>query len=423
MEGKIEHVVLAYSGGLDTSVAIPWIREHYGARVTTLTVNVGQEGELGDALERARHNGAEEALFVDAREALAEEFIFPALQANCLYQGVYPLSTALARPLIARHLVRAALSTKAEAVAHGCTGKGNDQVRFDVAVQTLAPHLRVIAPVREWNMNRSDEMLYAREHGLRIHVKPESPYSVDENLWGRSVEGGVLEDPAASPPEEVFQWTGHPADWPSEPEELTVSFYEGTPQAINGRALPPVALISEMNARAGKHGVGRIDHVEDRVVGIKSRETYECPAAVALITAHQALESLVLPRDLLSFKSLVDRRFADAVYEGLWYTPLREALSAFTASTQTTVTGEVRLRFYQGSVRVTGRSSPYSLLSHELSTYGRGSTFRQDAAEGFIHLFGLAPRLAYEKRRVARSPENRAEETPAPGAVSPATPP
>ncbi len=423
MAGKLKHVVLAYSGGLDTSVAIPWIKEHYGAEVTTLTVDVGQEGELSDAVERAPVNGARGALLVDAKETFAEEFVFPALQANCLYQGVYPLSTALARPLIVRELVSAALRLGADAVAHGCTGKGNDQVRFDVGVQTLAPHLSIIAPVREWNMNRTDEIAYAKAHGLRIHVKPESPYSVDENLWGRSIEGGKLEDPGSAPPEEVFQWTGHPESWPRSAEEITVTFSRGLPTHLNGRPLEPVELVRELNGVAGAHGIGRIDHVEDRVVGIKSRETYECPAAITLVQAHQALESLVLPRDLLNFKSSVERRFSDTVYEGLWYSPLREALSAFVASTQETVSGEVQLRLFQGSCRVIGRRSPYSLLSRELATYDRGSTFRQEAAEGFIHLFGLANRLAYARRRDALSHDAERETEPAAGKVSPPTPP
>ncbi len=423
MAGKLKHVVLAYSGGLDTSVAIPWIKEHYGAEVTTLTIDVGQEGELSDAVERAPLNGAREALLVDAKEAFAEEFLFPALEANCLYQGIYPLSTSLARPLIVRHLVSAALRLGADAVAHGCTGKGNDQVRFDVGVQTLAPHLAIIAPVREWNMNRTDEIEYARAHGLKIHVKPESPYSVDENLWGRSIEGGRLEDPAAAPPEEVFQWTGHPSDWPKAPEEVRVGFARGLPVSLDGAAMDPVPLIRALNEKAGAHGVGRIDHVEDRVVGIKSRETYECPAAVALVQAHQALEALVLPRDLLSFKASVDRRFADTVYEGLWYSPLREALSAFSASTQETVTGEVTLRLFQGSARVVSRRSPFSLLSRELATYDRGSTFRQEAAEGFIPLFGLSNRLAYARRREALTETEDGGTLPASRKVSPPTPP
>ncbi len=403
MAQKLEHVVLAYSGGLDTSVAIPWIKEQYGAEVTTLTVDVGQEGELGDAIDRATRNGAKGALFVDAKESFATEFLLPAIKANALYQGVYPLSTALARPLIVRHLVAAAQQVKADTVAHGCTGKGNDQVRFDVGVQTLAPHLHIVAPVREWNMNRPDEILYAREHGLAIHVKPESPYSVDENLWGRSVEGGCLEDAATAPPEEVFQWTGHPDTWPSEPQDVTIGFESGVPVSLDGKALPLVALIQELNATAGKHGVGRIDHVEDRVVGIKSRETYECPAAITLILAHQALEALVLPRDVRSVKTPLEQRWGELVYGGSWYTPLREALSAFIEKTQETVAGEVTVRLFQGSARVVGRKSAYSLLAKELATYERTSTFPQEAAEGFIHLYGLANRLAYVRQREAQS--------------------
>ncbi|MCI4369006.1 MAG: argininosuccinate synthase, partial [Thermoplasmata archaeon] len=281
-------VVLAYSGGLDTSVAIPWIREHHDAQVTTLTVDVGQEGELGDALERATANGAVEALHLDRKEAFVTEFLWPALQANALYEGVYPLSTALARPLIARTLAEVARERGADAVAHGCTGKGNDQVRFDVAVHTLAPELSVIAPVREWNMNREDEIRYAKEHHVRIRVTRKSPYSVDENLWGRSIEGGRLEDPSVPAPEEVYDWTGHPESWPESPELLKVEFERGVPVALDGERLGPVELVRAMNRRAGRHGVGRIDHVEDRVVGIKSRETYECPGALALLEAHRS---------------------------------------------------------------------------------------------------------------------------------------
>jgi argininosuccinate synthase len=412
MEGK-RRVILAYSGGLDTSVAIPWLREHYGAEVTTLTVDVGQVGELGDALERARANGAADSLFVDGKAALAEEFILPALAANCLYQGVYPLSTSLARPLVVRHLVEAARARGADAVAHGCTGKGNDQVRFDVGVRTLAPDLAIIAPVREWNMNRTDELAYASEHGLKIHQGPDSPYSVDENLWGRSVEGGVLENPAEPPPEEIFEWTGHPDSWPKEPEEVVLGFEKGAPVSLDGEAMDPVLLIQELNQRAGRHGVGRIDHVEDRVIGLKSRENYECPAALTLIPAHQALEALVLPRDLLSFKRGVDQRFAELVYEGFWYSPLREALSAFVESTQASVTGEVTVRWSQGSARVVARSSPFSMLAPALVTYARGSTFRQQDAEGFIELFGLANRTAYARRQRSPTAEPNASEPPA----------
>ena len=400
---RAAHVVLAYSGGLDTSVAIPWIHDHYGAEVTALTVDVGQEGELTGALDRARKNGAVAAKILDAKETFATEFLWPALAANALYQGVYPLSTALARPLIARSLAEVAVADGADAVAHGCTGKGNDQVRFDVAIHTLAPSLRVIAPVREWNMNREDEIRYAESKGLTIRVTPRSPYSVDENLWGRSIEGGRLEDAGTPAPEEVYDWTHHPGTWPKDPELVQVTFERGVPVAVNGRGLGPVELIRTMNELAGRHGVGRIDHVEDRVVGIKSRETYECPGAIALLEAHRALETLVLPRDLLQFKASVDRRFSDLVYEGLWFSPLREALQSFLTSTQEVVTGEVKLRLHQGSARAVGRESEYSLLSHELATYGTGSRFPQELAVGFIHLYGLPNQLAHARRASARA--------------------
>ncbi len=409
------HVVLAYSGGLDTSIAIPWIGEHHDAEVTALSIDVGQEGELTGALDRARRNGARDARLVDAKAAFVSEFLWPALQANALYEGVYPLSTALARPLIARTLASVALELGADTVAHGCTGKGNDQVRFDVAIHTLAPSLTIIAPVREWNMNRDDEIRYARDHHLEIRATVESPYSVDENLWGRSVEGGRLEDPNRPAPEEVFDWTGHPETWPKEAETLVVDFERGLPTRIDGRALDPVDLVREMNRRAGAHGVGRIDHVEDRVVGIKSRETYECPGAIALLEAHRSLESLVLPRDLLQFKAGVDRRFSDLVYEGLWFSPLREALGAFVVSTQEVVTGSVTLRLHQGSVRAVGRTSEYSLLAPELATFGAGSRFPQELAVGFIHLYGLPNQLAHARRTAARA--STEAETPAAGAL------
>ncbi|MCI4336269.1 MAG: argininosuccinate synthase [Thermoplasmata archaeon] len=406
MAKSVKHrtkVVLAYSGGLDTSVAIPWLGERYDADVTCLTVDVGQQGELKGALDRAKLNGAADARLVDAKATFVSDFLWPAVQANALYQGVYPLSTALARPLIAQTLAEVAVASHADAVAHGCTGKGNDQVRFDVAIHTLAPQLRVIAPVREWNMNREDEIRYAEQRRLKIRVTAASPYSVDENLWGRSIEGGRLEDPDAAAPEEVFDWTGHPDQWPREPEELTVGFEQGVPVSIDDHRRAPVELVREMNERAGRHGVGRIDHVEDRVVGIKSRETYECPGAIALLEAHRAIETLVLPRDLLQFKGLVDRRFSDLVYEGLWFSPLREALQAFIASTQEVATGSVRLRLFQGSVRAVGRTSEYSLLAPELATYGTASRFPQELAVGFIHLYGLPNQLAHARRAAARA--------------------
>jgi argininosuccinate synthase len=392
------HVVLAYSGGLDTSVAIRWIAEEYQSEVTALTIDVGQQGELVGALDRAKRNGARDAILKDAKLPFVERFLWPALKANALYEGVYPLSTALARPLIAQTLGEVALSLGADAVAHGCTGKGNDQVRFDVALQTLTPELRIIAPVREWNMNRPDEIRYAQTHAIEIRATHESPYSVDENLWGRSIEGGRLEDPDEAAPEEVFDWTGHPETWPESPEEIEVTFEAGIPTALDGEAFGPVELVRQINRRAGAHGVGRIDHVEDRVVGIKSRETYECPGAIALLEAHRALETLVLTRDLLQFKAGVDRRFADLVYEGGWFSPLREALSAFVDSTQAVVSGTVTLRLFQGSVRTVGRRSEHSLVSHELATYGALDKFPSEYAVGFIHLYGLPYRLAHAKR-------------------------
>jgi len=409
------HVVLAYSGGLDTSIAIPWIGERYHAEVTCLTVDVGQQGELAGALDRAKANGAREARLIDAKSTFVTEFLWPAVQANALYQGVYPLSTALARPLIARLLAQVATELGADSVAHGCTGKGNDQVRFDVAVKTLAPKLAVIAPVREWNLNREEEIRYAEEHHLQIRVTKKSPYSVDENLWGRSIEGGVLESPAAEPPEEVYDWTSHPSEWPKVPERLTVRFESGIPVAVDGQRLDPVELVRTMNARAGAHGVGRIDHVEDRVVGIKSRETYECPGAIALLEAHRALETLVLPRDLLSFKAGVDRRFSELVYEGMWFSPLREALQAFEESSQLVVTGDATLQLFQGQAKAVERRSPYSLLAHELSTFGAQSTFQQEMSVGFIHLYGLANELAYARGREARKAAERPGSAGGPG--------
>ncbi|MGI0053512.1 MAG: argininosuccinate synthase [Thermoplasmata archaeon] len=412
-------VLLAYSGGLDTSVAIPWIREHHGSEVATLTVDVGQQGELSGAIGRARRNGAVDAHLIDLKEPFVTEFLWPAVQANALYEGIYPLSTALARPLIARTLAEHARALGADAVAHGCTGKGNDQVRFDVAVRTLAPELVIVAPVREWNMNRTDEIAYARDHGLEIRVSPERSYSIDENLWGRSIEGGRLEDAGAPAPEEVFEWTGHPDRWPKEAELVSIDFVHGVPVGIGGTELPPVDLVREMNRRAGSHGVGRIDHVEDRVVGIKSRETYECPGAVAILEAHRALEGLVLPRDLLQFKAGVDRRFGELVYDGFWFSPLREALQAFIRASQAPVTGSVTLRLHQGSARAVARSSEFSLLSHELATYDADSTFPQGLAVGFIHLYGLANELAHVRGEAAKV--ERREGHRAAGAIRPPT--
>lgn len=385
-------VVLAYSGGLDTSVAIPWLREEKGLEVVAVTVDVGQPVDLARVRAKAERSGAVKAYVADARHEFAQAFVGPALQANALYEGVYPLSTALARPLIARHLVDVARREHASFVAHGCTGKGNDQVRFELSTTGLAPELGVIAPAREWTMNREEEIAYAQRHGVEVEATRRSPYSTDENLWGRSVECGILEDPAVEPPEEVFAWTRAPSDAPASPAYVTIDFERGVPVALDHRALPLEELIAELNRHAGSHGVGRIDHLESRVVGIKSREVYECPAATVLLRAHQALEALVLPRDVLSFKRQVENRYAELVYDGLWFSPLRVSLDAFVRSTQERLTGEVAVKLFRGSATVVGRRAASSLYQAGLATYSLGDQFRREMAEGFIYVWGLPSR-------------------------------
>jgi argininosuccinate synthase len=387
-----EKVVLAYSGGLDTSVAIPWLKEEKQLEVITVTADVGQPVDLAKVREKALASGASQAYVADARREFAEEFVAPALRANALYEGVYPLSTALARPLIGRHLVDIARREGAAYVAHGCTGKGNDQVRFDLSTTGLAPELQVIAPAREWEMTREDEIAYARAHGIPVDATPRSPYSTDENLWGRSIECGILEDPAIEPPEEVYAWTTAPAAAPDVPGYTTIGFEEGRPTALDGHPLPMHELIARLNRLAGAHGVGRLDHLESRVVGIKSREVYECPAATVLLEAHRALEALVLPRDLLDFKRTVEQRYAGLLYDGLWFGALRPALDAFVADTQRRVSGEVSMKLFKGAARVAGRRSPHSLYQPALATYSAGDTFRKEMAEGFIYVWGLPAR-------------------------------
>ena len=387
--GKRPKLVLAYSGGLDTSVAVHWLTAK-GYDVIALHVDVGQPGDIAALAERATAAGAAEFVSVDVKEKFATEYVFPAIKANALYEDAYPLSTALARPLIAEQLVKVAVEKGAEAVAHGCTGKGNDQVRFDATVFALAPHLKIIAPVREWSMTREEEVEYAAANSIPVPATKEKIFSVDENLYGRSVEGGELEDPWQEPPEEAFAWTSPPEK--AKTTQLTIEFVSGTPVSLNGRKTDPVALLLELNKVAGAAGVGRIDHVESRVVGIKSRETYECPAAMTLLAAHKALEKFVLPKDLISFKSGVDQKFGESVYEGTWFHPLREALQAFIESTQERVTGTVKMKLHSGQATVAGVASPYSLYSHNLATYGAGSSFDQRAAEGFIYVFSLPMR-------------------------------
>ncbi len=385
-------VVLAYSGGLDTSVAIPWLREEKGLDVVAMTVDVGQPVDLETVRQKALASGAVAAYVADAKREFADEFVAPALRANVLYEGVYPLSTALARPLIGRHMVAVARQEGASFVAHGCTGKGNDQVRFDLSTTGLAPDLRVIAPAREWKMTREEEVAYAARHGIPVEATKKSPYSTDENLWGRSVECGILEDPAIEPPEEVYGWTTSPLAAPEAPAYVTVAFEEGRPVGLDGRPLPFHQLIEQLNRTAGSQGVGRIDHLESRVVGIKSREVYECPAATVLLEAHRALEALVLPRDVLDFKRSVEQRYANLVYDGLWFSPLRAALDGFVGPTQTRVSGDVSVKLFKGKATVVGRRSPHSLYQTALATYSTGDTFRPEMSEGFIYVWGLPAR-------------------------------
>ncbi len=382
-------VVLAYSGGLDTSVAIRWIKEKYSLDVITLTIDVGNERDMAGIAARAEKIGAVKALVVDGRTDFVRYFVWPALQAGAIYEGQYPLATALARPLIARLLVEVARAEGAVAVAHGCTGKGNDQVRFDVSINTLAPDLKIIAPVREWSMTRDNEIAYAAEHGIPIQATNASPYSVDQNLWGRSVECGVLEDPWAEPPEEVYAWTTRPNGSAAEPTYLEISFERGVPVALDGEEMDGVALIETLNRLAGSCGIGRIDHIENRLVGIKSREVYEAPAAAVLHSAHRALESLTLSRDQARFKEVVAGEYARLIYNGQWYSALHQDLAAYVQSTQRFVSGVVRVKLSPWHCAVVGRKSEHSLYNHSLATYDSGDQFDHNAALGFIKLWGL----------------------------------
>ena len=382
-------VVLAYSGGLDTSVAVAWLREQYEAEVVTLTVDVGG-GSLREGVERgALSAGASRAYVVDARERFVTDFVWPHLQANALYQGVYPLATALARPLIAQLLVEVARRERADAVAHGCTGKGNDQVRFDVATHALDPGLQVIAPMRVgMGLSREQEIDYAIERGIEIPVTRDSAYSIDANLWGRSIEAGVLEDPWAAPPADVYEWTVDPSAAP-EAIELTIAFEGGVPVSIDGESLPPVELVERLHDLGARHGVGRIDHVEDRLVGIKSREIYEAPAATILHRAHRALEGMTLSKDTLRFNRTVADELAQLTYDGLWFSALHRDLRGYVASSQRVVSGEVRVRLDHGNAIVVGRRSPLSLYEKNLATYDEGDAFDHRSAVGFIEIFGL----------------------------------
>ncbi len=396
-----DRVVLAYSGGLDTSVAIGWIASETGADVVAVAVDVGQGGEdLESIRKRALECGAVEAVVADARDEFAEQYCLPALQANALYMDRYPLVSALSRPLIAKHLVEAAKYHGASTVAHGCTGKGNDQVRFEVGIGALAPDLSVIAPVRDYAWTREKAIAYAEERNLPIDVTKRSPFSVDQNVWGRAVETGFLEDLWNAPTKDVYSYTSDPAEWKA-PDEVVIAFESGVPVSIDGSRVTMLQAIQQLNERAGAHGVGRLDMVEDRLVGIKSREVYEAPGAIALITALQELENVTVERDLARFKRTVEQRWGELVYDGLWFSPLKTALDAFLADSQGNVTGEIRMELQGGRAVVTGRRSERSLYDFNLATYDEGDSFDQSLAKGFVQLWGLPSRMA-AKRDLAR---------------------
>ena len=393
--------MLAYSGGLDTSVMIKWLQEKYNAEVITVTVNVGQPENLAEAEEKANNLGVLKHYSIDAKDEFAKDYVFPAIKANALYEGKYPISTTLSRPLIVKKMVEIAEKHGATALAHGCTGKGNDQVRFDISIGALAPDLKIIAPVREWSMTRAEEIEYAKANGIPVSTAAKK-YSIDQSIWGRSIECGILEDASQEPPEDAYEWTVSPEKAPNTPEYVTITFEAGAPVALNGEALAPLALIEALNEKAGKHGAGRIDHIEDRMVGIKSREIYECPAATVLIEAHKDLEKMVLTRHEVLFKQQIDAQWTFLAYAGLWLDPLREDLDAFIAKSQENVSGEVRVKLYKGNAQIVGRSSPMSLYDQNLVNYNIKTGFNQAYSKGFIELWGLQTRMATVLKRKAQ---------------------
>ena len=398
---KLKKVVLAYSGGLDTSVLIKMIKEKYGADVITLTVEVGlEESNLGEIEEKAKKIGAIATYSLDVRDEFIKDHVFPAIKANALYQDEYPLSTALSRYLISKKLVEIAKKEGADAIAHGATAKGNDQVRFDITVKALAPDIEIIAPIREFKLSRDEAIDYAKKNNIPVSVTKKHPYSTDESIWGRSCECGVLEDLGAEPPEDAYEWTQSPKNAPNEPEYVEIYFEKGIPTKVDGKTLKPIELIKYLNKKGGTHSIGRIDHVEDRVVGLKSREIYECPAATILIVAHKDLEKLVLTRHESYFKSTVDMKWSELIYTGLWVDPLREDLDAFVDKVNERVTGTIKVKLYKGNVQVVSRSSKFALYDRNLATYEKESDiFEHDSAEGFIDLWGLQSRIAYNMKR------------------------
>ena len=398
--GRADKVVLAYSGGVDTTVCIPYLKEEYGVKeVITLAADLGQGDELEPIRKKALDAGASESVVTDVIEPFITDYAFPAIQANALYENRYPLSTALARPLIAKLLVDTAEKYGADAVAHGCTGKGNDQVRFDVAIAALNPDLKVLAPAREWGMSREEAMAYGEKFGLSFPVKKSSPFSIDRNLLGRSIEAGPLENPWTEPPEEIFVMTQALTNTPDEPEYVEIGFEQGRPTSLNGNALSPIDLVTALNEMAGRHGIGRIDMIENRLVGIKSREIYEAPALIVLIAAHRDLESLTLTGDVTQYKRNIEQSYAQMVYNGLWYSPLKAALDAFIQQTQEQVSGIVRIKLFKGNAVLVGRKSTNALYSEELATYTADDQFDHKAAEGFIYVWGLPTRVWSQKTR------------------------
>ena len=396
MSGK---VVLAYSGGLDTSVAIRWLKENYGFDVIAVCVDVGNEKDFAPIKKKALDVGASGVSVIDAKEQYINDYAFPALMADAVYEGQYPLATALARPLMAKILVDIARQEGASAVAHGCTAKGNDQVRFEVSFNALAPELQIIAPAREWGMTRQETIEYAHKHDIPVPITASSPYSIDESLWGKAIECGALDDPWAEPPDDAFTWTKNPTQSPDKAGYVEISFESGIPVAIDGHKLDGISLVSRLNEIAGRYGVGRIDHIESRLVGIKSREVYEAPGAVALLQAHIALEVMTLSRDQIRFKQRVAQEYADLIYNGLWFTALRHDLDAYIRSSQRYVTGTVRLKLFKGNCQVVGRKSPFSLYQQKLATYEEGDEFDHSAAVGFIHLWGLPARTQAQAQK------------------------
>lgn len=396
-----EKIVLAYSGGLDTSVSIKWLQEKYNYDVIALAIDLGEEKDLETVRQKALNVGAIKSIVIDAKDMLAKEYLMPALQANALYEGKYPLSSALSRPLISKLLVDVAEQENAVAVAHGCTGKGNDQIRFEVSINALNPDLQVVAPVREWGMTRDEEIAYAKEKGIPVSANLDNPFSIDANIWGRACEAGVLENPWNEAPEEAFAWTNPIEATPDESEYVDITFEGGIPVSLNDEPMELVDIIETLNEAGGKHGIGRIDHIENRLIGIKSREVYENPAALILINAHQEMEFLTHTREVSQYKKTVEQQYAKMIYEGLWYSPLRLAIDAFVLETQKTVSGKVRIKLFKGNQFVVARKSEYSLYNEELATYEKGDMFDHTAAVGFIKLWGLPTKVHAEVNKKA----------------------